>query len=115
MAYEPQTWNNCAPVSTKMVLSYYGITVTQDEASFALRPHRDDKHVDAGQVSRYLDGFGLKALFREAGDAGKIKTLLSNGIPVMVAQWLLTGDDIGHYRVLRGYDDAQGVWINGDS
>ncbi|MCL5257024.1 MAG: C39 family peptidase [Chloroflexi bacterium] len=115
MSFEYQKWNNCAPVSVMMVLSYYGITVTQDEASNALRPNKDSKHVEPAQIVNYLATFGLKSLPREAGDPERLKTLLANGIPVLVPQWLHEGEDIGHYRLVRGYDDAKGVVIMNDA
>jgi hypothetical protein len=40
--------------------------------------------------------------------------LLANGIPVIVLQLLSIEEPIGHYRVLRGYDDAAGEFISDD-
>src|SRR6266567_7306581 len=39
MQHEFETWNNCAPVTAEMVLSYYGISKRQTEIAPVLRPH----------------------------------------------------------------------------
>ena len=122
MTWAPQTWNNCAPMSALMVLSYYGITKTQTECGLALRPNggdRDspigDKHVEPVELANYLRTEGFKVMIRENGDMDKIRALVSAGIPVITQQWLYDGDDIAHYRVVRGYNLANKTLIYNDS
>jgi tetratricopeptide (TPR) repeat protein len=46
-----------------------------------------------------------------------MRQLLANDLPVIVHQWLVRPHDgvlVGHYRVLRGYDVAQGHFIAND-
>ena len=43
-----------------------------------------------------------------------IRRLLAESIPVIVLQRLEPGTDIGHYRVIQGYDDAAGEFICND-
>lgn len=122
MVWEAQTWNNCAPVSALMALSYYGVKVSQSEAGKALRPNGGDqntpvgdKHVEPNELVGYLQSKGLKTFIRENGSLDQIRALLSAGIPVIMQQWLKEGDDIAHYRVIRGYDLATNVLIFNDS
>ncbi len=122
MAWEAQTWNNCAPVSAVMALSYYGVKVSQSEAGKALRPNGGDqntpvgdKHVEPNELVGYLQSKGLKTVIRENGSLDQIRALLSAGVPVIMQQWLKEGDDIAHYRVVRGYDLATNVLIFNDS
>lgn len=122
MAWEAQTWNNCAPVSALMALSYYGVKVSQSEAGKALRPNGGDqntpvgdKHVEPNELVGYLQSKGLKTVMRENGSLDQIRALLSAGVPVIMQQWLKEGDDIAHYRVVRGYDLATSVLIFNDS
>ena len=47
--------------------------------------------------------------------AAPFDALLSAGVPVITQQWLYEGDDIGHYRVARGYDLSKNIFIYNDS
>ncbi len=96
----PQTFNNCGPAATSMTLQYFGFNVSQEET----------------KVSRYLkNDYGIqnKVLFN--GELKTIKTLVANGIYVVVEDWLHPGEDIGHVLIIRGYDDGSGVLIADDS
>jgi len=116
MSHEYQTWNNCAAVSTAMVLSYFGIQRTQAQLGPLLRPNPGDKHVEPHQVVALLEQFGLRARILEGGTIERIKQLVAAGFPVITPQWLdHKPDAIGHYRVVRGYDDSEGVFFVNDS
>ncbi|MGA7669108.1 MAG: C39 family peptidase [Nitrolancea sp.] len=116
MTHAYQTWNNCSAVSASMVLSYFGISRSQEELATVFRPNLNDKHVDPMQLVRFFPEFGLKANLYEAGSIDTIKRLIANGIPVMAPQWLdFKPDAIGHYRVIRGYDDERGGFLVNDS
>ena len=123
MSWEHQTWNNCAPMSIIYALSYYGVKLTQAECGKALRPNQGtnnaansgDKHVSGEEILAYVQGKGFKINMVENGSFDTLRALLSAGIPVITQQWLLVGDEIGHYRVARGYDMASNVIIFNDS
>ncbi|HEX2915365.1 MAG TPA: C39 family peptidase [Chloroflexia bacterium] len=122
MSWEAQTWNNCAPMSAKMALSYFGINVSQAECGKALRPNGGDKndpvgdkHVEPYELVNYITGKGLKTKIVENGTFDQLRALLSAGVPVITQQWLHDNDDIAHYRVARGYDLATNVIIFNDS
>jgi tetratricopeptide (TPR) repeat protein len=96
-------------------LSYFEITKTQQELGPVFRPNAGDKHVEAPQIVRFFPDYGLNARLFEGGSIEVVKQLISARIPVITAQWLDFGEPIGHYRVVRGYDDARGGFLVNDS
>ena len=115
MQHEFETWNNCAPVTAEMVLSYYGISKRQTEIAPVLRPHAKNFSVRMDQIAAYLAQFGLESQPLIGGTLPQLKALISNNIPVVVEDQLSLQDDYGHFRVARGFDDAASVVIFGDS
>lgn len=112
----PQTFNNCGPAATAMVLQYFGHDVSQEATKEALRTNSDDKNVFIQEISAYLTkDYGIKNKVLFNGDLQTIKTLVSNGIYVVVEDWLHPNEDIGHVLIIRGYDDSKGVLIADDS
>jgi hypothetical protein len=117
LAHAWQTWNNCGPATLAMYLSYRGSTLTQAEVGAALRPDKDDKNVSPEELADFARSQGFRASVLVNGDAGRVRLLLSNGVPVLIETWLEPepGDGMGHYRLLTGYDHAQEEWIAFDS
>lgn len=115
MTWLAQTWNNCAPDSVVMALSYYGVTLTEAQCMQALRPNAGDKHVEPEELAAFIQSKGFKTMIRENGSLDILRQFLSAGIPVITQQWLYENDDIGHYRVARGYDTATNTLIFNDS
>ncbi|MBN1399598.1 MAG: C39 family peptidase, partial [Anaerolineae bacterium] len=117
LRHEWQTWNNCGPATLSMYLSYYGSALLQDGVRQAIRPNWEDKHADPYEMAEFARGQGLNALVRVNGDAERLRLLLSNGMPVMVATWHIDskGEQMGHYRLITGYDDVAQEWIVWDS
>jgi hypothetical protein len=116
MSHAFQTWNNCSAVSASMVLSYYGIARSQAQLATVFRPNLDDKHVEPRQLVRFFPEYGLRADLYEGGSIETVKRLIAAGFPVVTPQWLdFKPDAIGHYRVVRGYDDARGGFLVNDS
>lgn len=112
----PQTFNNCGPAATAMVLQHFGFNISQEQTKIDLRTNPDDKNVFIGEISNYIKtdyGVGNKVLFN--GDLKTIKTLVSNGVYVVVEDFLHPNEDIGHVLIIRGYDDKEGVLIADDS
>lgn len=105
-----QTFNNCGPSSLSMALSFYGITKTQQELGQALRPWQntagdnDDKSVTLEELAREAEKYGFITYHRPNADLKTIKSFISRDIPVIARTLLEEGNDIGHYRVLYGYD-----------
>lgn len=116
-----QSFNNCGPAALSMTLSYFGITVSQEELGEALRPYQipggdnDDKSVTLEELAIKAKEYDLTSYHRPAGSVEKIKQFIAAGIPVMTRTLLHTNEDIGHYRVLKGYDDSTQEFIQDDS
>lgn len=116
-----QTFNNCGPATLSMVLSFYGTRASQAELGNLMRPYQnpqgnnDDKTIFTSEFVRWAKSYGFEALSRRNGDIELLKTFTANGIPVVVKTWLRPNEDIGHFRVVRGFDEARGVIIQDDS
>jgi tetratricopeptide (TPR) repeat protein len=90
-----------------MALYYFGQSGTQADAAAFLKPDPEDKNVSANEMAAYARGLGLMASVRVGGDLNRLKQLIAAGFPVIVETWFIPdpGDQMGHYRVLVGYDD----------
>lgn len=116
--YVKQTWNNCGPANITMALSYYGWKQPQDVAAAYLKPSKEDKNVNPGEMVAFVnEQTGVRALTRVGGSMELLKLFLANGFPVIVESVLdAEGYDwIGHYETLVGYDDGAGVFYIFDS
>jgi len=116
MSHEYQKLNNCGPVALAMTLSYYAIERTQFDIAPLVKGSETDKSVSPEEMVAYLNKEGLEAKSRVNGDIEILMALVSNGIPVIVQQWLERPHDkvlVGHYRVVRGYDrGAKTIIVN---
>jgi tetratricopeptide (TPR) repeat protein len=116
-----QTFNNCGPASLSMALSYYDIQVTQQLLGQELRPYQqaqgdnDDKSVTLYELAEKAAEYNLTAYNRPAGDIELLQQFIAHDIPVITRTWLKPGEDIGHFRVVKGYDQATGQLIQDDS
>jgi hypothetical protein len=117
MRHEWQTWNNCGPATIAMNLSYFGSPIDQAQAGAVLRLSADDKNVSPHELVTYAQSQGYVAQRLVNGSTDLARTLLSNGIPVLVETWHEEdpNDGMGHYRLLVGYDDATQMWTVYDS
>lgn len=116
-----QTFNNCGPAALSMALSYYGIYKSQQELGEQLRPYQnpqgdnDDKSVTLEEVAAKAEEYGLKAYVRPNGDISVLKNFISADIPVITRTYLKPNEDIGHFRIVKGYDDSSETLIQDDS
>ncbi|OGM05686.1 hypothetical protein A2125_00170 [Candidatus Woesebacteria bacterium GWB1_43_5] len=116
-----QTFNNCGPASLSMTLRYFGISVSQHTLGDQLRPYQvasgdnDDKSTTLPEMAKKAESYGLLAYHRPNGNIELIKQFISAGIPIITRTWTKVNEDIGHFRVIKGYDDAKGVIIQDDS
>jgi hypothetical protein len=116
-----QSFNNCGPASLSMVLSMYGKSVSQETLRQEMRPFSnplggvDDKSIFAPEFVKYAQMHGMEALQRPGGDIELVKKLVANGVPVIVRTWLHPNEDIGHFRIVRGYNDTTQIFIQDDS
>jgi len=116
-----QTFNNCGPAALSMALSYYGIQETQATLGQALRPYQvpggdnDDKSVTLEELAEKSKEYGLIPFHRPNGNTDLIKLFITYDIPVVTRTWLKENEDIGHYRVVKGYDEFTQQIIQDDS
>ncbi len=104
--HDYQRWNNCGPTTLEMALSYFGRTDTQAETAAFLKPNYDDRNVRPDEMAAYVSRTGLRSVIRVNGSIDLLRTLLSNGLPVIVETALVKQPQgwMGHYRLLVGYD-----------
>lgn len=116
-----QTFNNCGPATLGMILSRYGINIPQQQLADDLRPNNnpqgigDDKSVQFSELAEYVQKYNLIAFYRPNGSIEKLKQFIAADVAVVTRTWLNPGEDIGHYRVIRGYDDTTGEIVQDDS
>ncbi len=112
----PQTYNNCGPAATSMLLQYFGYSVDQNETKRNLRTGDSDVNVTLPEIASYIKtSYDLDSKIFVNGDILTVKSLIADGFYVMVEDWLHPNEDIGHVLILRGYDDNKGVLIGDDS
>lgn len=108
-----QTFNNCGPAAMSMALSYYGIKVSQQELGQALRPYQvpggdnDDKSVTLEELAEKSKEYNLIPYHRPGGNIDLIKKFITYDIPVITRTYLHEGEDIGHYRIIKGYTENE--------
>lgn len=116
-----QTFNNCGPAALSMALSYYDIQVSQKILGDELRPYQvtggdnDDKSVTLSELAIQSKKYSLTPYHRPNGSVELIKLFITYDIPVITRTWLHVNDDIGHYRVIKGYDSITDKIIQDDS
>jgi tetratricopeptide (TPR) repeat protein len=117
LRHEHQGWNNCGPTTLAMALSYWGRGETQYDTAPVLKPDPEDKNVSPWEMETYVRGLGLGALVRVGGTLEQLKTLVRAGFPVIVETWYVRDarDQLGHYRLLVGYDDGTQEFLTYDS
>ena len=116
--YVRQTWNNCGPATITMGLSYFGWQEGQEFAASVLKPDDEDKNVTSLEMTSFVnERSGVWAISRMGGTLDLIKAFIANGYPVIIAIGFMPEgyDWLGHYRLLVGYDDYQGVFFAYDS
>ena len=115
--HEYQTFNNCGPANTSMLLSYWGWQGDQQITRAALRPHPDDANVMPQEIAAYAAQANMRAYIRVGGSIAQLRALLAAGFPVLVEMGHHPDDDwwMGHYVVISGYDDLRQVLILHDS
>lgn len=116
--HQGQSYNNCGPAALAMTLSFWGWQGSQENIRLALRPNDEDLGVTTTELMAYTASqTSLRALSRSGGDLALLHRLIAAGFPVVIETGLQAGDDwwLGHYLVISGYDDPNGLLIAQDS
>lgn len=114
-----QTWNNCGPATTAMVLSYFGLYLNQADTAAVLKPNPEDRNVSPYQITNYVnEQTPFAALDRTNGALETIKRLVANGFPVVIELGIEPPGEYhwlgwyGHYLLVVAYDDAlEQFWV----
>lgn len=112
-----QSLNNCGPAAVVMALSTLGIDESQEAARLALRGTDPRRGMGPQGVGPWVEQrFGLDSVWRIGGTNELLKRLVANGFAPMVTQWMRDPavSRISHWRTVRGYDDAKGVFYVND-
>ncbi len=122
--YERESSNNCGPAALSIYLRYYNWEGDQDDIAGLIKTTSADRNVNVDELEYYVKNNAgwLQTQFRVGGDIELLKTLLANGIPVLIEDAMVTGksywpgDDgwVGHYLFLNGYNDATQAFITQD-
>ncbi|OGH20741.1 MAG: hypothetical protein A3D74_05445 [Candidatus Levybacteria bacterium RIFCSPHIGHO2_02_FULL_37_13] len=116
-----QSFNNCGPAALSMAFSYYGINETQQKLGQDLRPYQipngdnDDKSVTLEELAEKSKEYGFIPYHRPNGNIEIIKLFITYDIPVITRTLTKVNEDIGHYRIVKGYDDQTQEIIQDDS
>ena len=117
MSHVWQTLNNCGPATVVMALSALGVSVDQETARLALRGPDVRRGMGPQGVGPWVkENWDLRSTWRNNGTVELIKSLVANGFVPMVTQWMQdpSVSRIAHWRTVRGYDDAAGVFYVND-
>ena len=104
-----------------MALSYNGINISQEILGQDLRPYQipggdnDDKSVTLEELAQKAEDLGLIPYHRPRGNIDLVKKFISRGMPVITRTCTRLNEDIGHYRIIKGYDDTTHEIIQDDS
>ncbi len=118
MSHMYQKLNNCGPSTAAMAASTLGVNFDQFFAADVLKGNYYDKNVSADELEAFIRTQGLGAVYRINGNKAMVEQLVSQDIPVIVEQWLVkrgSGELVGHYRVVRGYDQNAKLFTTNDS
>jgi hypothetical protein len=116
-----QSFNNCGPAALSMALKFYAISASQEELAATLRPYQvqsgdnDDKSVTLEELGEKAREYGLIPYHRPMGNPEILKQFIAQELPVITRTLLTMDTDIGHYRVVKGFDETTGVFIQDDS
>jgi Tetratricopeptide repeat. len=121
---ESQEWNNCAPTTLSMYLSYWHWVGTQDDIAPSVKPNARDKNVMPYELQDFItNNTSFLSTLRVGGDLQTLKALVADGIPVMVEKGFYVPSTpatpnegwMGHYELVMGYDDVKQVFYTHDS
>lgn len=113
VSYPVQAPDPCNLAPLGIAFGHWGYTDTHVTASAALCPGELDTFVNSVELSEYAASRKLEAFVGVNGDLETLRNLLANGFPVIVTRWMTEtgGGAMGHYQLVRGYDQKAEVLI----
>jgi len=101
-----QTPGLCGPASLKMVLDYYGVSVSEAEITKIAGASRK-KGVSVKSLMKVAKHFGFKTFFKKNSSLKDLEYFVNKKIPVIV-DWFF--EDEGHYSVVVDID-KKNIWL----
>ena len=107
--FEQQGLNNCGPASLRVMMSYWGVKFSEEEAASFLKPVADDPNVRPDEMAAFAAQLDYEITVRVDGDFDILKRFILAGYPVMIE----TGYDpepetvgwTSHYLTLVGFSN----------
>lgn len=90
----------CGPASLKIVMDYYGVSVSEAEIA-RIAGATQEKGVSIAGLIKAAKHFGFKALVKENSSLDDLSRYIKKEVPVIV-DWF--SEDDGHYSVAAGLD-----------
>ena len=117
IGWVPQTWNNCGPATLSMNLDRWNLSVSQGEIATLIRPNPKDGHVSIDQIRYAAAEYGMDSIYIPSADISLVKSFIAADFPVMMPTWHIDSprNQMGHYRLVHGYDDSTGEFAIRDS
>lgn len=112
--YVADTAGNCGPASLSMVFSHWGVIRTQFQIQAEVRADNSSWGMTPFEVPAYARSVGLRAVVAPRGNQKLVKLLISNGIPVIVNQWVSSSYRTLHYRPVVGYNNQSHTYTFDD-
>jgi ABC-type bacteriocin/lantibiotic exporter with double-glycine peptidase domain len=94
-----QTPGRCGPASLKIVLEYYGITISESELTKITKCNKSGTR--AHNIVKAAKILGMDAHIKDNSTLEEVNKLIYQGIPIII-DWFLK--DEGHYSVVAGMD-----------
>ena len=123
--YERQGMNNCGPASLSTYLRFYNWQGSQEDIAGVLKTKPEDRNINVEELDYYVKNYAgwLRVEYRVGGNINLIKSLLANGIPVMIESsmkadktyWPNDDQWVGHYLFINGYNDATQTVVTQDT
>jgi hypothetical protein len=123
--FEGEGVNNCGAATLSMLLTYYNWSGDQYMISTVIKPVFEDRNVNMEELAFYVREYKpeLQVVYRSGGDDSLLRGFIAAGFPVIVETGLAiseafwVNDDMwaGHYLLVTGYDDENGVFTIQDS
>jgi hypothetical protein len=110
----PQTLNNCGPSSISAVLGFWHVQRSEAQVAAVLRADNAYWGMSPIDLPAYARSLGLRALVAYGGSERLVKALISNGYPVIVSQYVSSGDPVRHYRPIESYSDRTRTFTSAD-
>lgn len=92
-----------------MVLGYYGVHLALETISAQTRPS-PTSYMRSDVIAPFARQFGLDATRVKQANVNTVRSLIANGYPVIVLQWLREVGKVPHFRVVWAFDDQRQVF-----